>query len=178
MVDQVKKFCSNATGAETGFFKAVVQALESFNAGDTNSLGKLLVVTHGKVCKRIKRKEPARMVYATHLKRILDHSLQGVTYKFNKDADFGVVFEKGDNGGVDTDRIQALRNLGERTIRDKGYKDAFPVIRKDTSEKTLEQKQKQAKSWLIKFAKDNNMTVEAAKALVSGLTTTGSEPSF
>lgn len=169
MTDHVKNFLSNAQGAEYGFFKAVVQALESFNEGDTNSLGKLLVVTHGKVCKRIKRKEPARLVYATHLKRILDHSLEGVTYKFNKELDFGVSFEKGDNGGVNTDRIEALKVLAGKSIRDKAYKDAFPVIKKETGEKTLEQKQKQAQAWLARFAKDNGMTVEAAKALVSSL---------
>lgn len=167
--DYVKNFCSNATGAEYGFFKAVVQALESFNNGDTNSLGKLLVVTHGKVCKRIKRKEPARLVYATHLKRILDHSLEGVSYKFDKEKDFGVVFEKSDNGGVNTDRIEALKVLAGKSIRDKAYKETFPVIKKDKGEKTLEQKKEQAENWLKKFAKDNGMTVEAAKALVSSL---------
>lgn len=134
MTDHVKTFCSNATGAEYGFFKACVQALESFNSGDTNSLGKLLVVTHGKVCKRIKRKEPARLVYATHLKRILDHSLEGVTYKFDKEKDFGVVFEKGDNGGVNTDRIEALKVLAGKSIRDKAYKDTFPPVKKEAKE--------------------------------------------
>ena len=165
----VNTWCSNATGAEYGFFKAVVDAFESFNQGDTNRLAKLMCVTHGKVCKRIKRKEPARLVYATHLKRIMDHSLEGVEYKFNKDKDFGVVFEKNANGGIRADRIASLKMLVNKSIRDEAYKDAFPVIKKQEGEKTLDEKKQQAHRWLVKFAKDNNMTVKAAKVLVSAL---------
>ena len=125
--DYVKTWIGNATGAEYGFFRAVAEALVSFNDGDNNKLAKMLTITHGKTCKRIKRKEPARLVYATHLKRILDQSLEGVEYKFNKDSDFGVIFDRGDNGGVSVERIKALKMLGSKSIRDKAYKEAFPV---------------------------------------------------
>lgn len=169
MSNYTQTWLNNATGAEYGFIRAVVHALESFNNGDTNALGKMLTVTHGKKCKRIKRQEPERLVYAAPLKRILGHALEGVSYKFNKDADFGVVFECGDNGGVSLEHIKALKQFAGKTVRDKGFKEAFPVIKKDKGEVTLEQKQAKAKAWAERFAKDNGMTVEAVKALVSAL---------
>ena len=121
------------------------------------------------MCKRIKRKEHARLVYATHLKRIMDHSLEGVEYKFNKEKDFGVVFSKSENGGINTDKIEVVKMLVNKSIRDDAYKAAFPVIKKQEGEKTLDEKKQQAHRWLVKFAKDNNMTVKAAKVLVSAL---------
>lgn len=165
----VNTWIKNATGAEYGFFKAVTHALESFNEGDTNALGKLLVVTHGKKCKRIKRQEPERLKFAAHLKRILDHSLEGVTYKFDKDKDFGVVFEKGDNGGASIERIKCLKMLGDKTVSHKMYKEAFPPIKREPKEKTLEQKQEALEKSLEQFAKTNGMTVDQVKAMVSAL---------
>jgi hypothetical protein len=166
MTDFVKNWLADVRGAEYGFFKAVVQALESFNEGDTNSLGKLLCITHGKTCKRLKIVEKDRMPYAAPLKRILEHSLEGVTYKFDKSKDFGVVFDRGANGGVSVDRIGALRVLGGKTVRDKAFKDAFPAIKK-TDTKPREDKSVVVSG--IKSAKKNGMTMEKYMAMVTAM---------
>jgi hypothetical protein len=179
MTDHVKSWLSDVRGAEYGFFKAVVQALESFNEGDTNSLGKLLCITHGKTCKRLKVVEKDRMPYATPLKRILDHALEGVTYKFDKSKDFGVVFDRGDNGGVSPDRIEALRVLGTKTIRDKAFKDAFPAVKK-TETKPREDKAVAVSA--IKAAKKNGMELAKYVAMITAMwnetAVEGEEPSF
>lgn len=166
MTNHVNNWLSNMRGAEYGFFKAVVQALESFNDGDKNSLGKLLCITHGRTCKRLKIVEKDRMPYATPLKRILDHALENVTYKFDKDQDFGVVFVKGDNGGVSSDRIEALRMLGAKTIRDKAFKETFPAIKK-TEVKPREDKAVVVSG--IKSAKKNGMAMEKYMAMVTAM---------
>lgn len=166
MTDFVKNWLSDVRGAEYGFFKAVVQALESFNDGDSNSLGKLLCITHGKTCKRLKVVEKDRMPYAVPLKRILDHSLEGVTYKFDKSKDFGVVFDRGDNGGVSSARIEALRVLGGKTIRDKAFKEAFPAIKKPD---TKPREDKAVVVSAIKAAKKNGMDMDKCMAMISAL---------
>ena len=169
MTNQVNTWIKDTRNSEYGFFKAVVFALESFNNGDGNSLGKLLSITHGKTAKRLKTVQGDRLQYATPLANILSHALEGVEFKYDKTADFGVVFTRGDNGGASTDRIEALKVLGRTSIRCDTFKAAFPKIAKDKKKKTLEQKQKQATAWLQKFAKDNGMSVKAAKALISAL---------
>jgi len=169
MTNQVNNWIKDTRNSEYGFFKAVVFALESFNNGDGNSLGKLLSITHGKTAKRLKTVQGDRLQYATPLANILSHALEGVEFKYDKTADFGVVFTRGDNGGASTDRIEALKVLGRTSIRCDTFKAAFPKIAKDKKKKTLEQKQKQATAWLGKFAKDNGMSVKAAKALISAL---------
>lgn len=169
MTDHVKTWMSHTKGAEYSFFKAVVDALESFNQGDYNKLAKLLVLTHGKTCKRLKIVEKDRLPYAVHLKRILDHSLQGVEYKFNKEKDFGVVFKKSDNGGVDNDRIQTLKMLGRKTIRDKMYKDAFPPIKKNTSDKSVAEKLDARAELDMKWLKDNDVSLDVYIAKLRSL---------
>lgn len=173
MTDHVQTWLGNVQGSEYGFFKAVVQALESFNNGDTNSLGKMLCITHGKTCKRIKRKELERLPYAAHLKRILSYAFEGVEYKFSKDADFGVVFNRGDNGGVNTSYIEALKILGGKTVRAKEYKEAFPPIVK-------EQKTREADAVVqssIRMAKKNGLTKEAYLQMCEALWNTTMLPS-
>lgn len=167
MTDHVKSWLSDVRGAEYGFFRAVVQALESFNDGDGNSLGKLLTITHGKTAKRLKTIEKDRMQFATPLKTILDHALQGVTYKYYKDADFGVVFKKSENGGVDTTRIEALRVLKNASIRDKAFKSAFPKITKEAPEKSEEDRLAQLHKYMAKFAAENDLSIEVVKMMAS-----------
>lgn len=159
MSNTVNNWISSVRGAEYGFFPAVVDALQSFNDGDYNKLAKLLCITHGRTCKRLKVVEKDRMQYAAHLKRILDYSLQGVDYKFNKEKDFGVVFKKSDNGGVDSDRIQTLKMLGRKTIRDKMYKDAFPPIKKGSDKSTAEKLEARAELDM-KWLKDNDVSLD------------------
>ena len=127
-------WATQVRGAEYKFFNAVSTALEQFQNGNSSELSKLLCFTHGKTCKSIKVVEKDRMPYAVHLKRILEHSLEGVTFKFNKDKAVGVVFTKGDNGGVNTERLAALKMFHGKTVRDKGYKETFPPKAKAAAE--------------------------------------------
>lgn len=172
MTNHVNNWVSNVRGAEYGFFRAVVDALVSFNEGDNNKLAKMLCITHGKVCKRLKVVEKDRLPYATHLKRILDHTLEGVEYKFNKEQDFGVVFKRSDNGGANTDYIETLRMLGSKTIRDDMYKKAFPVVKK-VSEKTVAEKLDARAETDMKWLKDNEISLDAYIAKLQAMRQAG-----
>jgi len=167
----VSTWAGNVRNAEAKFLGVVAHSLEQFSNGNYSDLAKLLSITHGKKSKAIKVIEGDRLQFATPLRNILKKALSDVNMRFDPEKPLGVVFKVGANGGVNHDVIEGLQEFSKRnyTIRHKVFKEAFKPERKEAKEKTLGEKQKQVKTYLEKFAKDNGMTFEQAKALVSGL---------
>ncbi len=123
-------FLSDAKAADRHFVPAIVAALESFQNGDANLLARMVTICNGKSAKRIRKVETGKLVYASPLKRVLQHALVNVTMKADKDTDFGVKFTKGDNGGVSQTVLQTLRDMGEISYRSDKFKSAFPAPEK------------------------------------------------
>lgn len=142
MTMTVNTWASNARRAETEFFGTVARSLEQFNNGNFSDLAKLLCITHGKKSKAIKTIEGERLKFASHLKRILNASVEGeISYKFDPASTFGVVITKGgDNAGFSPARIEALKMLGQATVQSKAYKETFPVKKSAPKKKTAKEK--------------------------------------
>lgn len=156
----VENWLSNVRGAESGFFKAVHSAmLEARDKGNWNDLARLLCVVNGKKAKRVKVIEKERLPFAVPLKNIMEHVLNGVSFKYDPERDYGVKFSKKDNWGFDDDKILALDLLSVQklTIRSEAYKKAFPKIEKAVGELSEEQKreklQKDQDAMAKRFAK-------------------------
>ena len=78
MTYSVKDWGSDVRNAETRFFPMVADCLEQLNNGNSTDLAKLLCITHGKKSSIITVIEGERLKFATPLKRILNHALEGV----------------------------------------------------------------------------------------------------
>lgn len=166
----VNGWLSKAVGSDRDFIKATVAALEAVDKdGSTDPLAKMLTITHGKTAKRIKRKEADRMAYAAPLKRIVGHVMGGYSMKYSKDADFGVVFTKGDNAAVNGDLIEALKMMAAQglTFKSETFKETFPVEKK-VKTKTDEEKREQFRKYAEKFAADNGMSVDLLVEVLRG----------
>lgn len=137
MPANISTWIANARNAETQFFAVVARALEQFNNNNHSDLAKLLCICNGKKTnKGIKVIEGERLKFAPHLKRILDHSIEGeVSFKYDPELKLGVKFTKGENAGFSTARIEALRVLGQATVQSAAYKEAFPPIKRETKDK-------------------------------------------
>jgi hypothetical protein len=160
MTYSVKDWGSDVRNAETRFFPMVADCLEQLNNGNSTDLAKLLCITHGKKSSIITVIEGERLKFATPLKRILNHALEGVEIKFDVKKKAGVRIKVGDNGGASTDRIQALRNLGKATIASKAFKDAFPTPEKVAKEKDLQ-------AWAERAIKSNG--ADKLEAMIAAL---------
>jgi hypothetical protein len=142
MTYSVKDWGSDVRNAETRFFPMVADCLEQLNNGNSTDLA------------------GERLKFATPLKRILNHALEGVEIKFDVKKKAGVRIKVGDNGGASTDRIQALRNLGKATIASKAFKDAFPTPEKVAKEKDLQ-------AWAERAIKSNG--ADKLEAMIAAL---------
>ena len=167
MAYTVTTWASDVRNAETKFCTIVADCLEQLNNGNSTDLAKLLCITHGKKSGIVKVLEGEKLQYAAPLKRVLAKALQGVDFKFDAKKKSGVKFKASENGGADTDVIQALRVLGAARVQSKAFKDAFPVVKKETGEKSLDEKQKQVAAYIDRLAKEWNMPREQVKALIS-----------
>ena len=167
MAYTVTTWASDVRNAETKFCTIVADCLEQFNNGNSTDLAKLLCITHGKKSGIIKVIEGERLQYAAQLKRVLAKALQGVDFKFDAKKKSGVKFKASENGGADTDVIQALRVLSATRVQSKAFKDAFPVVKKDKGEKSHDDMQKHCGSTIDRLAKEWNMPRNQVKAMFS-----------
>lgn len=127
----IDTWAKDAANADRDFFAAMVNGLEQFQQGNHQPLSKAMTIANGKTCKRIKRVESQKIAFATHMRRIILAVIDNVTIKFVKDSDFGYTFTVGDNGGVNGDKLEAVRMLAACGARTTGkaaeeYKKAFP----------------------------------------------------
>lgn len=168
--DLVNIWSGNLRNAETNFFATVLWSVEQAQGGNFNALAKLLCITHGKECKKVKLLQSEtdkgianeRTKFAEPLKRILSYVLVNYTYKFDKEKDYGVVFIRNGNYGFDAERVEALRMLGKKTLKDKSFGQAFPKVDK---EKKARDAESVAKS-VAKALRDNGLTMADIMDLV------------
>jgi hypothetical protein len=166
----INAWALSARSADQKFNATVAYALEQFENGNHSELAKLICVTKGKTCKGIKVIDGERLPFAAPLRRILEKAFVGVTMKFDKNLPLGVKFTKnGDNAGIDSEVVEALRVLGKQTYRSEAFKKAFPAPQKNKAELTLEEKQKRARAAIKRFADASEMTFSAAQALFSAV---------
>lgn len=132
--DLVNDWVSNARGADYGFFKAIVWALEQFEQKNNRPLYAMIAISNGKKFGNYKIIEGERLAYASPIRRILKVTLPNTIFVF-KDGQAKVSLVKGANGHtVSDDHMQALRMLAAQnvTVRNSAFKDAFPVEPKVT----------------------------------------------
>ena len=125
----ISDWMSHVRGAEYGFFKAVVYALEQFQNKNNLPLTAMVAICNGKTFKNYKIVEGDRLAFATPLKRILAKSLSNATLTFK---DGKAKWKVGPNGGVNTEYLEALRILAAQgaSIRSQGFKETFPAPEK------------------------------------------------
>lgn len=140
--------------SEYGFFNAVVFCLEQFHEKNNAPLTALVAICNGKQFKNYKIVEGDRLKFASPLKRILSQALSNATLTFK---DGKAKWKVGNNGGVNRDVLETLRMLSAQkmSIRSDAFKDAFPIIRKEAPEKSLDELKRDAYAAVLRrLAKD------------------------
>lgn len=164
----VDTWASSAKGAQYGFIKAVIYALEQFDARNNAPLTKMVALANGKVWKGPNGKSVTcngikLTGFASPLKRILDKALSGCELTFKDGKAKWVVKE---NGGLNHDVLDGLRVLAAVPnihVGHDSFKAAFPVVKAD---KVVDNKAKNAaRKRVHKLAEDMGMTLEAFLAL-------------
>lgn len=152
----VLSWASNVRGAEYGFIKAVIYALEQFQHKNNIPLSAMVALCNGKSFGTYKIVEGDRLAYATPLKRILGKALSDATLTFK---DGKAKWKVGANGGVNADVLELLRRLATVpgiSIRHESFKTAFP---KDaTKSKAKKDATKVAKD-MFKVLADNGLAL-------------------
>ena len=165
----VETFISNSRGAEYGFFKAVQVALINFKDKNNLSFYKLAAYTNGKKFGRVQA-DPSGKRFNSPLKRIIEQALPNVKLVF-KDGKCAVKIE----GEIDIklldNAIKSVEMLAasKTMIASEAFDNAFPKPDVLPTIKTVDQQRDQLTKYLEKFAKDNGITFENAKAMVSSL---------
>ena len=159
MTYTVATWGSDVRNAETKFCGIVADCLEQLNNGNSTDLAKLLCITHGKKSGIISVIEGEKLQYAAPLKRVLAKALEGVEYRFDPKKKSGVKFKSSDNGGANTDVIQALRVLGAARVQSKAFRDTFPTVKVE--------KEFDVQSWAERAIKSNG--ADKLEAMIAAL---------
>ena len=159
MTYTVATWGSDVRNAETKFCGIVADCLEQLNNGNSTDLAKLLCITHGKKSGIITVIEGEKLQYAAPLKRVLAKALEGVEYRFDPKKKSGVKFKSSDNGGANTDVIQALRVLGAARVQSKAFRDTFPTVKVE--------KEFDVQSWAERAIKSNG--ADKLEAMIAAL---------
>jgi hypothetical protein len=155
----VSDWASNARGAEYGFIKAVIYALEQFGEKNNKPVCTLLAICNGKHYGKFKIVQGDRLAYATPLKRVLNKALSNTTFVF-KDGKVSV--KVGENGGLNADMLEALRMLATvsgMSIRHAKFKEMFPAEPKRADEKPKDEVAKAEAKRIAKALKDKGLTM-------------------
>ena len=165
----VQTFIANNRGAEYGFFKAVQVALINFKAKNNLDFYRLAAYTNGKKFGRVQA-DPTGKRFNSPLKRILEKALPNVKLVF-KDGKCAVKIEGEIDAQLLDNAIKAVEMLAasKAMIKDEAFDNAFPKPDVAPAIKTVDQQREQLTNYLEKFAKDNGITFENAKAMVSSL---------
>jgi len=159
MTYTVATWGSDVRNAETKFCGIVADCLEQLNNGNSTDLAKLLCITHGKKSGIITVIEGEKLQYAAPLKRVLAKALEGVEFRFDPKKKSGVKFKSSDNGGANTDVIQALRVLGAARVQSKAFRDTFPTVKVE--------KEFDVQSWAERAIKSNG--ADKLEAMIAAL---------
>jgi hypothetical protein len=155
----VLDWASNVRGAEYGFIKAVIYALEQFGEKNNKPIYTMIAICNGKAYDKFKIVQGDRLAYATPLRRILNKALANVTFTF-KDGKASV--KVGDNGGLNSDILEALRMLVTipgMSIRHAKFKEMFPAEQKKGGEKPKDEVAKVEAKRIAKTLKDKGLTM-------------------
>ena len=152
----VSAWMSDVRGAEYGFFKAVIYALEQFSEKNNLPLTAMVAICNGKPFQSYKIVSGDRLAYAAPLKRILDKALSDATLTFK---DGKAKWKVGPNGGVNKDILDGLRILvaGHPNLRvtSQAFKDAYP---KAAPQKKVKDAEKVSTA-MLKMLTDNGLTL-------------------
>lgn len=167
--DPVNNWISNARNAEYGFFKATLYALEQFQNKNNKPLYAIIAFTNGKSFGRYEIEQGYTLTqFKMPLKRILDKTLSNVDFRF-KDGKASV--KVGENGGVNADRLQALRNLAaskvKQGVKSEAFDKAFPKLTKEKAPLTKEKAQENLHNYMAKMADALGMPFNQVQAMAS-----------
>ena len=165
--DPVNDWIVNARNAEYNFFKTVLYALEQFQNKNNKPLYAMIAFTNGKSFGRYKIEQGYTLTqFKTPLKRILDKALSNVTFRF-KDGKASV--KVGENGGVNAEYVQGVRNLAASGvgIKSDSFDRDFPKPEKKVVEYTVEKADAEIVKLLTKISTQLGLTIDQAKAKVS-----------
>ena len=168
-VNHVSTWISNARNAEYGFFKATLYALEQFQNKNNKPLYAMIAICGGKDFKGYKIEQGYKLTqFNTPLKRILNVALSNVSIRF-KDGKASV--KVGENGGVNADRLQALRNLAASKVRQgvksEAFDKAFPKVVKEKPQLTHEQAMDKLQKYMDKLAQELGVSYAQVQAMAS-----------
>lgn len=136
----LENYANDAARVEENFFPAMVNGLEQFQKGNRQPLAKWITIVNGRTARRVKRKDPAALRDRAATMVIVRACLDGLTkIRHDKNSDFGTVFEMSDNGGVNVEKLEALRMLAAQGARTHGPK--AKLFRETFTPKSDEKKQ-------------------------------------
>ncbi len=167
--DPVNNWISKARNAEYGFFKATLYALAQFQHNNNKPLYAKIEFTNGKSFGRYEIEQGYTLTqFKMPLKRILDKTLSNVDFRF-KDGKASV--KVGENGGVNADRLQALRNLAaskvKQGVKSDAFDKAFPKLTKEKTPLTKEKAQENLHNYMAKMADALGMPFNQVQAMAS-----------
>ena len=165
----VSNWISNARNAEYGFFKATLYALEQFQNKNNKPLYAMIAICGGKDFKGYTIEQGYKLTqFNTPLKRILNVALSDVKIRF-KDGKASV--KVGENGGVNADIVQALRNLAASKVRlgvkSQAFENAFPRIEKEKPQLTNEKAIDKLHTYMQKIADELGVPFTQVQAMAS-----------
>jgi len=164
----INNFLDAARNSEYEAVKALVAAAEIMrDDGQTGPMSKMLSVVNGKLAKRLKIREKAKLHYATPLRNVLyaaglvmDSDPALGDYHFDKSSDFGVVWHiRSGETTFDLEVINTLKVLAAGLVTSKEFKDAFPNPTVDKPLKSVEACQKALDKFMQKLAADNGVQI-------------------
>lgn len=162
----VRSWASNVRGAEAGFLKAVVWSLEQFQHKNNAPLAEMVALCAGKTLKGFKTLEGEKLAqFNVPLRLILSHVLADTKLTIKDGREKFVV---GANGGVNSDRLEALRMIVAQglTVRSDAFKSAFPKVVKEAAPKDDAAIREQFLKYAAKFAKDHNLSVDTLRHML------------
>jgi len=167
--DVVDKWITDARNAEYNFFYTALYALEQFKNKNNKPLYAMIAFTNGKSFGRYKIEQGYTLTqFKMPLKRILDKTLSNVDFRF-KDGKASV--KVGENGGVNADRLQALRNLAASKVRQgvksEAFDKAFPKLTKEKAPLTKEKARENLHNYMAKMADTLGMPFDQVQAMAS-----------
>jgi hypothetical protein len=175
--DLVRSWAADVRAVEYNFFKTVVWALEQFQNKNNGPLARMVAMTEGKkvqgmdtiVGKRMKEHGPA-------FKNILRHALANTRLTIKEDGTYK--FKVGENGGVNADKLEALRMIAAQriTIASDAFKTAFPKPVKEAPAIDAAAACEKARKYLAKLSADTGVSLDVLRHALDAKPTNEVEP--
>jgi hypothetical protein len=162
--NMVRAWASDVRHVEYGFFKAVVWALEQFQNKNNAPLAMMVAMCEGKSVKGFESIKGERLKeFAPALKNILRHALANTRLTIKEDGTYK--FKVGENGGVNADKLEALRMLAAQriTMRNDAFKSAFPKPVKDAPVVDAAAACEKARKYLAKLSADTGVSLDVLR---------------